>query len=162
MYTDNCPQTSSPDEDSLYSVENIAIHIPKKNKQTNKQQNKTNNYTPIQCTQGWPVLWYSSLALKVYPYSWTWLLISTSYDLALQRPYIYLMYLSQRMDMWNIVKKKSLCNPFNPEINTHILHTVLYTFPKVLTRRICLIIKNFFNLWSFPLISWKNVWFGVW
>ena len=36
MYTDNCPQTSSPDEDSLYSVENIAIHIPKK-KQTNKQ-----------------------------------------------------------------------------------------------------------------------------
>ena len=53
MYNDNRPQTSSPDEDSLYSVENIAIHIPKKtNKQTNKQQNKTNNYTPIQCTQG--------------------------------------------------------------------------------------------------------------
>ena len=52
MYNDNRPQTSSPNEDSLYSVENIAIHIPKKNKQTNKQQNKTNNYTPIQCTQG--------------------------------------------------------------------------------------------------------------
>ena len=28
-------------------------------------------------------------------------------------------------------------------IMNHILHTVLYTFPKVLTRRICLIIKNF-------------------
>ena len=52
MYNDNRPQTSSPDEDSLYSVENIAIHIQKTNKQTNKQQNKTNNYTPIQCTQG--------------------------------------------------------------------------------------------------------------
>ena len=53
MYTSNHPQTSSPDEDPLYSVENIAIHIQKKtNKQTNKQQNKTNNYTPIQCTQG--------------------------------------------------------------------------------------------------------------
>ena len=50
MYTSNHPQTSSPDEDSLYSVENIAIHIQKK--QTNKQQSKTNNYTPIQCTQG--------------------------------------------------------------------------------------------------------------
>ena len=55
MYNDNHPQTSSPDEDSLYSVENIAIHIPKKNKQkkkTKEQQNKTNNYTLIQCTQG--------------------------------------------------------------------------------------------------------------
>ena len=52
MYNDNRPQTSSPDEDSLYSVENIAIHIPKKNKQTNKQQSNTNNYTLIQCTQG--------------------------------------------------------------------------------------------------------------
>ena len=51
MYNDNRPQTSSPDEDSLYSVENIAIHIQKK-KQTNKQQSKTNNYTLIQCTQG--------------------------------------------------------------------------------------------------------------
>ena len=38
MYNDNRPQTSSPDEDSLYSVENIAIHIPKK-KPTNKQTN---------------------------------------------------------------------------------------------------------------------------
>ena len=37
MYNDNRPQTSSPDEDSLYSVENIAIHIPNTNKQTNKQ-----------------------------------------------------------------------------------------------------------------------------
>ena len=27
----------------------------------------------------------------------------------------------------------------------HILHTVLYTFPKVLTRRICLTIKSFFS-----------------
>ena len=35
MYNDNRPQTSSPDEDSLYSVENIAIHIQKKKK--NKQ-----------------------------------------------------------------------------------------------------------------------------
>ena len=37
MYTSNHPQTSSPDEDPLYSVENIAIHIQKK--QTNKQTN---------------------------------------------------------------------------------------------------------------------------
>ena len=31
-------------------------------------------------------------------------------------------------------------NPLHPNISMHILHTVLYTFPKVLTRRICLII----------------------
>ena len=36
----------------------------------------------------------------------------------------------------------------------HILHTALYTFPKVLTRRICLPIKSFFRLWPFHLFSW--------
>ena len=41
MYTSNHPQTSSPDEDSLYSVENIAIHIQKKNKQTNSRVRQT-------------------------------------------------------------------------------------------------------------------------
>ena len=42
MYNDNRPQTSSPDEDSLYSVENIAIHIQKKtNKQTNSRVRQT-------------------------------------------------------------------------------------------------------------------------
>ena len=35
-----------------------------------------------------------------------------------------------------------------------ILHTALYTFPKMLTKRICLSIKNFFRLWSLPLFSW--------
>ena len=36
----------------------------------------------------------------------------------------------------------------------HILHTALYTFPKMLTKRICLSINNFFRLWSLPLFSW--------
>ena len=36
-----------------------------------------------------------------------------------------------------------LVNPLHPNISMHILHTVLYTFPKVLTRRICLPIKSF-------------------
>ena len=34
----------------------------------------------------------------------------------------------------------------------HILHTVLYTFPQVLTRRICLPIKRFLHWWSFPIV----------
>ena len=42
----------------------------------------------------------------------------------------------------------------HPDISMHILHTVLYTFPKVLTRRICLTIKSFISWWSFPLFSW--------
>ena len=50
-------------------------------------------------------------------------------------------------------------NPLQPNISMHILHTVLYTSPKVLTRRICLRIKSFFfgdhSLYSHNL----NVWF---
>ena len=41
-----------------------------------------------------------------------------------------------------------------PNINMDILHTVLYTFPKVLTRRISLTINSLFHCWSFPLFSW--------
>ena len=36
-------------------------------------------------------------------------------------------------------------NPLHPIISMHILHTVLYTFPVVLTRRICLTIKGFLS-----------------
>ena len=32
---------------------------------------------------------------------------------------------------------KSQLNPLHTSINVHILHTVLKTFPKVLSRRIC-------------------------
>ena len=36
-------------------------------------------------------------------------------------------------------------NTLHPNISLHILHTVLYTFPKELTRRICLLIKSFIS-----------------
>ena len=36
-------------------------------------------------------------------------------------------------------------NPLHPNIIMHILHTVLHTFPKVLTRRISLTIKSLFR-----------------
>ena len=39
--------------------------------------------------------------------------------------------------------KTVLFNPLQLTISMHILHTVLYTFPKELTRRICLRIKSF-------------------
>ena len=45
-------------------------------------------------------------------------------------------------------------HPLHPTISMHILHTALQTFPKALTRRICLLIKSFFRWWSFPLFSW--------
>ena len=35
-----------------------------------------------------------------------------------------------------LVKVEFRLNPLHPNINMHILRTVLYTFPKVLTRRI--------------------------
>ena len=39
--------------------------------------------------------------------------------------------------------KLSGLNPLHPNIIMHILHTVLYTIAKVLTRRICLTVKIF-------------------
>ena len=36
-------------------------------------------------------------------------------------------------------------NPSHSNVSMYILHTVLYTFLKVLTRRICLPIKSFFR-----------------
>ena len=38
----------------------------------------------------------------------------------------------------------------HPNISMCFLHNVLYTFSKVLRRRICLTIKNFLSWWSFP------------
>ena len=38
----------------------------------------------------------------------------------------------------------------------YIIHNVLSTFPKVLTRRICLTIKSFFSWWSFVLFTWPK------
>ena len=53
---------------------------------------------------------------------------------------------------FNIAKQRFLpfqdskvCRPLHLDINMHILHTVLYTIPKVLTRRICLTIKSLFS-----------------
>ena len=43
------------------------------------------------------------------------------------------------------VMRKQLQNPSNPDISMRILHTVLHTFPMVLTQRICLTIKTFFT-----------------
>ena len=50
---------------------------------------------------------------------------------------------------WSARKRKgpnhdwSKLNPLHPNISMHILHTVLYTFPMVLTRRISLTIQSF-------------------
>ena len=49
-----------------------------------------------------------------------------------------------------------ILNPLYPNIIMHILHTVLYTFLMVLTRRIYLKIKSSFSWWSFSLISWPQ------
>ena len=45
-------------------------------------------------------------------------------------------------------------DPLHPNLSRHILHTVLYTFLKVLTRRICLTIKSLLSWWSCPLFPW--------
>ena len=47
----------------------------------------------------------------------------------------------------------SICELFHPNISIHILCIVFYTFPLVLTRRICLPIRSLSSWWSFPLFS---------
>ena len=42
------------------------------------------------------------------------------------------------------IAKSLTLSPLHPNISIYILHTVLYTFLKVLARRICLAINNFF------------------
>ena len=61
---------------------------------------------------------------------------------------------TQKSLQWRTTNRILGVNSLHPNISKHILHTVLYTFPKVLTRRICLTIKSFFSWWSFPLFSW--------
>ena len=61
--------------------------------------------------------------------------------------------------VWSFILFSSLVlwylfNLLQPKFITHFLRTVLYTFPKVLKRRICLTIKSFFSWWSFLLFSW--------
>ena len=53
-----------------------------------------------------------------------------------------------------------LINLWHPIISIHILHTVLHTPPKVLTRRICLPIKSF--LIKLMIISFYSHDFIVW
>ena len=52
-------------------------------------------------------------------------------------------------------------NPLQPNIRAYILHTALCTFPRVLTRRICLTIKSLFSWWSFPFSRDLNAIFMV-
>ena len=47
-------------------------------------------------------------------------------------------------------------HPLHPNINSHILHTVICSFTMVLTRRICQTITSSFSCWSFPLFSWHQ------
>ena len=46
---------------------------------------------------------------------------------------------------FEVVGRQKQLNPLHPNISMHILHTVLYTFPMVLTWRMCLTIKIFFS-----------------
>ena len=56
------------------------------------------------------------------------------------------IYLEKKLELvcssWKLVIS---LNPLYPNINMHILYTVLQTFPKVLTKKICLTIQNFLS-----------------
>ena len=63
-----------------------------------------------------------------------------------------ILYSSSNLHIYNWLH--DVFNPLHPNIRMHILQTVLYIFPYVLARRICLTIKRFFSWLSFPLFSW--------
>ena len=52
-----------------------------------------------------------------------------------------------------IPQHHSFFNPLHLSISIHIFNTALYTFHKLLTRRVCLTIKSFFSWWLFPLLT---------
>ena len=55
--------------------------------------------------------------------------------------------------MQNLQGECHQVNPLHPNISMQTLHTMLYTFPKGLTRRICLTIKSFsFDLFLYSCI----------
>ena len=73
--------------------------------------------------------------------------------------YVYQIWFHQTPDVFPVGR---LLNPLHPNIRMLILLAVLYTFPKMLTRRICLSINRFFKLMivSFILRTF-DVWFRV-
>ena len=67
--------------------------------------------------------------------------------------WVTIMWLANRCHLEHQYQGK-LIIPLHPNISMNILQTVLYTFPKVLTGRICLKIKSFISWWSVPWFSW--------
>ena len=82
------------------------------------------------------VFFFIPLNLAVGHYSWKW-------NFKERTPGFILCFLK-------------LINPLHHKISIHIVHTGLYTFPAVLTKGICVIIKRIFIWRSFPCLSWPQ------
>ena len=63
-----------------------------------------------------------------------------------------IIYSSSSLHIYNWLH--DVFNLLHSNIRMCILQTVLYIFPYVLVRRICLTVKRFFSWLSFPLFSW--------
>ena len=88
--------------------------------------------------------------------------VASLLDTVIRLNHLWNLYL--KVQTWSVIWKKNvttLCNmigaspwvtfmtnPSYPITRIHILHTVLCTLPKVLTRWICYTIKRFFCCWS--------------
>ena len=68
--------------------------------------------------------------------------------------YLAQWFVHQTLDWGVWVWVWTLNNSIHPNISMHKLHTVLYTFPRVLNGRICIKINSFFCWLSFPLFLW--------
>ena len=71
-------------------------------------------------------------------------------------------YVMKHVSPFDSVMNPRALNPLYPSISKHILHTVLYTFPEVLTRRFCLLNKASFVGNHFLHSHDLNMWFRVW
>ena len=79
------------------------------------------------------------------------LLSSVSFDNNCEHPYYYdVKYHCQKAI---ILADELQFNPLPPNISIYNLLTIYYTFPNVLTKRICSIIKSCFSWWSSRLFS---------
>ena len=62
----------------------------------------------------------------------------------LYRKILFLQREGKKLSDWPKEISVKALNPLHPHMSKVILHTVLHTFPKVLTRRICVTIDSFF------------------
>ena len=100
----------------------------------------------------WPIMWCTSNSRKIFPVGWC---AQNNIQLT-PPPGMQFLNTAHLISMFIFAIETFMVislNLLHPNIRLYILHTVVYTFPKLVTGRICLTIKIFLSRQSLPLLS---------